>query len=99
MIGLIGKRFLFRPHDEIGQSDRRYTPTKLNPGCESLENRQLLSSGATAATIAILAPPPTAVANAAAILESDSPKAFVELQSALAREASHSITKLARETL
>jgi hypothetical protein len=84
------KRLAFRRDTSTGQSSHRRSLTKLSPGCEALDSRQLLSTGATAATIAILAPPATAVANAAAILESDSPRAFAEFQATLAREASHS---------
>jgi hypothetical protein len=58
--------------------------------CEELDRRQLLSTGASAATVAILAPPSTAVAKAASILASDSPKAFAQLQETLFREAAHS---------
>jgi hypothetical protein len=66
----------------------RYGGRKLRAACEQLDGRQLLSTGATAATIAVLAPPPTAAANAAAILKNDSPRAFAQFAKTLAREAS-----------
>jgi hypothetical protein len=84
------KRFVFRRDTRIAQSSRRRSSTKLSPGYEALDTRQLLATGATAATIAILSPPTTAVADAASILERDSPRAFAQLQTALTREAAHS---------
>jgi hypothetical protein len=71
---------------------------KFGANGEELDRRQLLSTGAGAATVAILAPPSTAVAKAASILASDSPKAFAQLQETLSREAAHSHVTAAEAT-
>src|ERR1700728_1356486 len=85
-----------------GQSARRRSLTKVCPGCEVLDGRQLLSGG-PAATVALTAPPPTAVANAAAILDGLAPTTFAQFQSDLARAERHSrvtqvqLSKLAQD--
>lgn len=80
MIGWIGSRPRLR----------RTSSTKLSAVCEQLDGRQLLTAGATVATVAILAPPPTAVTKAAAILQSDSPRAFAQFTQAISREGNFS---------
>ena len=67
-------------------SRHRYA-RKFGAICEELDSRQLLATGASAATVAILAPPSTAVTKAASILASDSPRAFAQFRETLSREA------------
>jgi hypothetical protein len=84
-------RFAFQPNTPDGQSPLRRRPTtKLNPECEALDARQLLTTGVSAATLAILSPPSAAVANAAAILDTLEPKAFTRFENDLAKAADHS---------
>ncbi len=58
--------------------------------CEELDGRQLLSTGASATTLAILFPPAPAVAMAATDLGALDPTTFAHYQSALANIESHS---------
>jgi hypothetical protein len=74
----------------LGRSSRRRSRTKLNPSCEVLDDRQLLSTGVSAAALANLAPPSAAVANAAAILDSLQPTDFARFENDLAKAESHS---------
>jgi hypothetical protein len=62
----------------------------VKPACEALDDRQLLTTGVSAATLAVLSPPSAAVANAAAILDSLSPTAFTQFESDLAKAESRS---------
>jgi hypothetical protein len=70
-------------------STRRRPSTHLKPACESLDSRQLLSCGPVPA-VALSAPPATAVANAAAILDALAPTTFAQFESDLARAERHS---------
>jgi hypothetical protein len=85
-----------------GQSARRHALTKVCLGCEALDGRQLLSGG-PASTVALTAPPPTGVANAAAILDGLAPTTFAQFESDLARAERHSrvtqvqVSKLAQD--
>jgi hypothetical protein len=96
------KRLAFRRDTSTGQSSRRRSLTKLSPGCEALDGRQLLSGG-PAAMVALTAPPPAAVANAAAILDGLAPTTFAQFESDLARAERHSrvtqvqVSKLAQD--
>jgi hypothetical protein len=58
--------------------------TRLNPACEALDNRQLLSTAAPA-TAGFSLPPATAVTSAANMLQSVAPRAFAQFQTALAK--------------
>jgi hypothetical protein len=82
---LLPWKWFDRGRDTLGgrSLDRRH-PTKLSVGCEALDGRQLLSTVVPAGT-AFSVPSATVVANAAAILESDAPRAFAQFQSAMAR--------------
>jgi hypothetical protein len=74
--------------------------TSVKPACEALDGRQLLSSGVSAATLAVLSPPATAVAMAAADLTALDPTTFARYQSALAKVESRSrITAAQIDTL
>jgi hypothetical protein len=83
------KRFLFYRDSRTGQGVRRRSLVRMSPACEALDGRQLLSGG-PAATVALSAPPPTAVANAAAIPGSLAPTTFAQFQNDLARAERHS---------
>lgn len=89
MIRLAGKPLLFQSDARIERNPRRRAPIRLNPGCEALDGRRLLSAG-PAGTIALTAPPPTAVANAGAILETLAPTTFAQFESDLTRAEQHS---------
>jgi hypothetical protein len=65
---------------------RRVSRGKAVIGCEALDCRRLLSTGAAI----LLTPPTTAVSNAAAILESLDPTTFARLQADLVRAEGHS---------
>ena len=62
-----GKRFILERETAIGQSSHRRRPTKLSPGCETLDDRQLLSTAAAATEL--LVPPAASVRMAATFLE------------------------------
>jgi hypothetical protein len=102
MIRSTWKRFLFQTDTRIGQSARRRSLIKLSPGCEALDCRQLLSGGPVV-TVALSAPAPTAVASAAAILDTLAPTTFAKFDSDLARTERHSrvtqaqVNKLAQD--
>jgi hypothetical protein len=66
---------------------RRRTRISLNPACEALDSRQLLS---TVPTVALSLPPASAVANASADLNALDPTTFAQLQSDMARAEAHS---------
>src|SRR5580693_829977 len=72
-----------------GQRDRQRPLTKRSLECSMLDGRQLLSTLAAAPAV-LPAPPATAVANAAPILNSAAPTTFPKLQNALARAEEHS---------
>lgn len=72
------------------QDARRRPRTGLCPDCESLDGRQLLSTGLSATPLANLIPPATAVSKAAVILDSLQPTVFTEFESDLAKAESHS---------
>jgi hypothetical protein len=61
----------------------------LQPACDHLDSRQLLS-GASMAMVSLPAPSPQAAANAAAILDALDPTTFTQFQSDLARAEAHS---------
>jgi hypothetical protein len=83
------ERSLSTGHAGIGQAARRRASIKLSPKCEGLDGRQLLSGGLVA-TVALPAPPPTAVTNAAAILNTLAPATFAQFESDLGRAEQHS---------
>jgi hypothetical protein len=100
MLGCSWRAFTGRAGAGAARVSRRRDSRKFGATCEVLDSRQLLATGATAATIAVLAPPSTAVAKAASILASDSPKAFAQFQQTLAREATLShVTSAEANTL
>ncbi len=61
----------------------------LQPTCDHLDSRQLLS-GASMAMVWLPAPSPQAAANAAAILDALDPATFTQFQSDLSRAEAHS---------
>ncbi len=69
------------------RNGRRRPRIVLNPVCEALDSRQLLS---TVPTVALSLPPASAVANAAADLNALAPTTFAQLQSDMARAEAHS---------
>jgi hypothetical protein len=85
------KRLVLQGDMPIGQTSRRRPLTKLSPGCEALDHRQLLSTVAPAAP-GFLVPPAAAVRKAAAFLESKAAAAFTHFQIALARAEQHADT-------
>jgi hypothetical protein len=100
MFGCSWGAFAGRTGAGAARVSRAHYATKFGANCEELDSRQLLSTGATAATVAVLAPPSTAVAKAASILAGDSPKAFAQFQETLAREATLShVTSAEANTL
>jgi hypothetical protein len=84
MVGPRSFPFAFRRDTITTRSGNHRTLTKVNPVCEALDHRQLLSSVPLAAT-ELSMPPAAAVANAATILESRAPNAFHLFQAALNR--------------
>lgn len=72
------------------RSSRRRPPTKLRLECELLDGRQLLTTGVSATALASLVPSSSAVANAAAILDSLQPTDFARFENDLAKAESHS---------
>ncbi len=72
------------------RTTRRVSRTKLAPGLEALDGRQLLSTVMPGAAAVLPTPPATAVSNAAAILGARDPATFAEFQTDLGRAEGHS---------
>ena len=84
------KLFVLDRHTPGEQRSRRRRQMELRMECVALDRRQLLSTVVPAAS-EFSVPPAGVVANAAAILESNAPRAFAQFQAALvqAEQQSH----------
>ena len=91
---------VIRQHRRAGPRDRDRRPrAKLNPLCEALDDRRMLSTVAAVLSV----PPAPAVATATATLNALNPTAFAQFQTDLAKAESQSrvtsaqVRKLARD--
>jgi hypothetical protein len=79
-----------------GNGLRRRRSRNVNPGFDTLDGRQLLSTVVAGTTAGLSMPPATAVSNAAVILNNLDPTTFGRLQSDLARAEGHSRVNVAQ---
>jgi hypothetical protein len=82
------QRFVFQCGTPSATKAARRPPAKLSPGCEALDDRQLLSAVAPVATEFAI-PSAALITNATSILEGAAPKAFAQLQTALVQAEQH----------
>ena len=83
------KRFVFQCGTPIASGAGRRPLAKLSPGCEALDNRQLLSAAAPVATEFAI-PSAALVTTADTTLQSVAPRTFAQFQSAMAQAEQHS---------